>query len=272
MDSRFRAAAEMCVGTRLGGAKDRGCMPKKSVTLSNGKSWQSRGDTLEYFRALRDRQKLDTPISDPGDHDDLLALLERYDLAIVDGPTKIGAGVDHFETRVNVTNGGRNVGFWVIRSDGSETDFSFIRAVNAAPKRAVEQLTDACRRAVYAELQTAKIRHFAMYGDDNGRIRCALSGDPIDERDTALEYIEAGFAELVRSFARTQGWEELIPAGVISDPADAQTTTAFISADHAEAFRDFHRASAKIRLVKKSARTHRTRESSAANSIRLLEL
>jgi hypothetical protein len=110
-------------------------VPKKAVRLGNGKEWPSRGEAISYFRDLRDRQEIGVPIADHSAHQDLLALLERYDLSIVDGPGKIGVGIDHFETRINITNGGRSVGFWAIRVDGTETDFSFIRAVNEAPKR-----------------------------------------------------------------------------------------------------------------------------------------
>lgn len=247
-------------------------MAKKSVSLRNGRSWSARGEAIAYFRDLRDRQPLNTPIEDPNDHDDLLALLERYDLTIADGPTKIGVGVDHFETRVNITNGGRNVGFWVVRRDGSETDFSFIRAINEAPKRRIEQLSDACRGAVFAELQTAKIKHFATHGDESGQVRCAVSGLPVHQNDAVLDYVEAGFAELVRTFARTQGWDDGIPTGVISEPSDAQMTTVFISAPHADAFRYFHRATAKIRLVSKVEKRRRTDFPAAATAALLMEL
>jgi hypothetical protein len=226
-------------------------MAKKAVSLRNGRAWGSRGEAISYFRHLRDRQTLNAPIDDPSDHDDLLALLERYDLTITDGPTKIGVGVDRFETRINVTNGGRNVGFWAVRRDGSETDFSFIRAINEAPKRGIEQLSDACRGAVSAELQTAKIRYFTLHGDDQGRVPCSVTGDLIHEHSAALDYVERSFAELIRDFCGSQGWEEGIPRGIISESADAQTTTVFTSANHANAFREFHRAEARIRVVRK---------------------
>jgi len=34
-------------------------------------------------------------VEDRNDHDDLVALLERYDEASIDGPSKTGAGIDH---------------------------------------------------------------------------------------------------------------------------------------------------------------------------------
>lgn len=247
-------------------------MAKKPVRLNNGKAWQSKGGAINYFRDLRDRHPIGTPISDPSDHRDLLALLERYELAITDEPGKIGVGVDHFETRINVTNGGRNVGFWVIRVDGSETDFSFIRAVNEAPKRELEQLSDACRGAVFPELQTAKILYFATHADKLGTVPCALTGIRLSANESALEYVHTSFAQIVKAFADAQAWTATLPSGVLSEPADAQTTTVFVSQDYAAAFRQFHRASAKICVVSKSIRRRRVGGASAEATIRFLEL
>ena len=247
-------------------------MAKKPVRLANGKEWPSRGDAISYFRELRDRHPIGAPILDRSDHDDLLALLERYDLAITDGPAKIGAGVDHFETRINVTNGGRNIGFWALRVDGTETDFSFIRAVNEAPKRDLEQLADACREAVFPEMQSAKSLYFAAHGDQSGLVACALTGDPISADECALEYVGARFGQLVKDYADAQGWGTSVPAEVVSQAADAQTATIFVSREHEEGFRRFHRANAKIRVVSKTARTSGLSAAAPRTQERFLEL
>lgn len=247
-------------------------MAKKPVILSNGRSWSSRGGAIDFFRELRDRYAIGAVVTDPYDHDDLLALLQRYDMSRFEGPSKIGAGVDHFETRMNVKNGGKNVGFWVVRVDGSETDFSFIRAVNEAPKREQEQLTDACRTAVYADLQSARIAYFAAHSDQSGRVLCELSGEAILERESAFEYVGRGFSDLVRDFASSQGWSGAVPEGVLSAPADAQTTTTFASQSHAAAFRSFHRISARIRVVTKEIARRRSGRGQPSKSARYLAL
>ncbi|WP_346910913.1 DUF3223 domain-containing protein [uncultured Roseibium sp.] len=247
-------------------------MVRKPVRLANGKEWPSRGDAISYFRELRDRYPVGAPILDCSDHEDLLALLERYDLAITDGPPKIGAGVDHFETRINITNGGRNVGFWAIRVDGTETDFSFIRAVNETPKRELEQLVDACREAVFPEIQSAKNHYFAVHGDETGRVVCRLTGEAISLHECALEYVGARFSQLVKNYADAQGWGTAIPAGIVSQPADAQTESIFISREHQEGFCRFHRAVAKIRVVSKAARVSRSVAPAPLIEERFLEL
>lgn len=247
-------------------------MAKKPVRLNNGKEWPSRGDAINYFRELRDRQSIGAPISEPSDHDDLLALLERYDFAIGDAPGKIGVGVNHFETRINVTNGGRSVGFWVVRVDGSETDFSFIRAVNEAPKRELEQLSDACREAVFPELQSAKALYFATHADTHGKVSCAFTGNSITVKECALEYLQSGFAQIVKTFADLKGWGVKIPPNILTEPADAQTTTVFASPDCAAAFRQFHRETAQICVVDKANRRSHLMPVSAELPLRLLEL
>ena len=247
-------------------------MAKKPVSLNNGRSWPSRGAAIDYFRELRDRYPVGATNSDPADHSDLMALLKRYDMCGLDGPSKIGAGVDRFETRLNITNGGRNVGFWVIRVDGSETDFSFIRAVNKAPKAAFDQLVDACRTVVQPELQSARIAYFAMHADRSGRVVCAISGDLISERDCGLDYAEKGFSELVGDFAIVQGWQGGIPGGVLSAPADAQTTTSFASQSYAAAFRKFHRTTARVRVVSKPLVRKRHDGLQAGEEAKYLEL
>jgi hypothetical protein len=66
----------------------------------------------------------------PEDHEDLAALLIRYDAAIEDsGTTKIGVGIECFKRQSNAELGWSTDGFWVYRSDGTSIDFSYIKAV-----------------------------------------------------------------------------------------------------------------------------------------------
>ncbi|WP_134093210.1 hypothetical protein [Novosphingobium sp. PhB55] len=123
--------------------------------------------------------------------------------------------------------------------------------MNEAPKGAFDQLVDACRTVVQAELQCARIAYFAMHADRSGSVVCEVSGDRISERNCGLEYAGRGFSELVGDFALAQGWQDGIPEGALSAPADAQTTTSFASPPYATAFREFHRTTARVRVVSK---------------------
>jgi hypothetical protein len=73
----------------------------KSVSLPNGRFWKTQTAALDHFKNMLRRHADEQIVEDYIDHDDLVALLERYDAVIVDGPAKIGRGIDYFFRRQN---------------------------------------------------------------------------------------------------------------------------------------------------------------------------
>lgn len=234
-------------------------MPTKPLVLPNGKSFPSRGAAEAYFLDMRLRYRLNTPIDGPMDHDDLLSLLERYDEAIHDGPSKIGAGIGHFEARLNRTNGGTNVGFWAVRINNSETDFSIIKAVAAKGSTEAQQFSDACRVAIADDLNEAKRIHFENWGDPAGTVECEATGVRIERSQARADYVVTSIRDIVNGFRVVKGWDEKLPAGVITRPTDAQTITRFEDPTAAAAFRRYHHSVAQIRIVAKDASADRLR-------------
>jgi Protein of unknown function (DUF3223) len=221
----------------------------KSINLPNGRSWKSQTAALTHFKDMLARHSDNQVVEDRSDHDDLVALLERYDAVITDSPAKIGSGVEHFFRRRNIGEGYSTPGFWVHRIDGTDTDFSYISAVKGEPKSNAQEFYDACRGAVAADLFAAKKRHFETHGNDAGRVPCDLSDELITFAEAHLDHAYPTFGQLVVSFRAARGWQHGVPGGVLSPPADAQITTSFIDASAAEAFRQFHRGAATLRIV-----------------------
>lgn len=95
------------------------------------RSFRTQSSALEHFKALLHRYQDGQRIADQGDHADLVALIARYDpvLDAVGEPTKGAGQIAHFERRLNTGTGWSSSGFWVVRQDGSATDFSYIDAV-----------------------------------------------------------------------------------------------------------------------------------------------
>ena len=81
--------------------------------LSNGREFKSQKAAKEHFREILRAYENGRVITDPSHHDDLVALLERYDNAVTDTSSKIGTGIDHFERRINPGSGYSTPGFWV---------------------------------------------------------------------------------------------------------------------------------------------------------------
>jgi Protein of unknown function (DUF3223) len=221
----------------------------KPVQLQNGRAWKTQGAALAHFKEMLARYADEDTVEDRVDHDDLVALLERYDAVIPDGPSKIGDGIDSFLRRRNVFEGFSTPSFWVRRVNGSETDFSYIHAVKGQPKTNAQEFYDACREAIAADLVAAKKRHFSTYGDADGRVPCDLTDRLIAFDEAHLDHAYPTFGQLVLSFRAAREWQHAVPEDVVTAPMDAQTTTTFIDPAVAASFRQFHHAAAMLRII-----------------------
>src|SRR5690606_32813178 len=149
----------------------------KPVVIGS-RSFRTQKSALDHYKTLLHRYQDGDRISDPGDHADLVALVERYDpiLDQVGEPAKGCGQIGHCERRLNTGTGWSNSGFWVVRLDGSATDFSDIWAVKGLPGDRSKDFYGACREAVALDLVLAKKRAFAEHGDAHGLGGRGLSG------------------------------------------------------------------------------------------------
>jgi len=238
-------------------------------------SFRTQKSALDHYKALLHRYQDGDRISDPGDHADLVALVERYDpiLDQVGEPAKGCGQIGHFERRLNTGTGWSNSGFWVVRLDGSATDFSYIWAVKGLPGDRSKDFYGACREAVALDLVLAKKRAFAEHGDAHGLVACELTGVMVSIDDAHLDHAWPNFSHIVSGFRAARGWSGDIPDGIVSAPADGQTTPTFVDKAVADAFRDYHHNQAMLRILSKSANLQtasQARRPKIARPVRLL--
>lgn len=106
----------------------------KSVQLSNGRQWRTQKDALQHFKQMLARHENGDRVSETADHDDLFALIARYDGVLAAAEvTNTGSRIECFSRERNVGDGWSTDGFYVDRTDGTSIDFSYIGAVNCAP-------------------------------------------------------------------------------------------------------------------------------------------
>lgn len=152
------------------------------------RTWRTKAAALNHFKAMLARHTDGAVVEDRNDREDLVALLERYDEAITDGPSKTGTGIDYFTRTRNNFNGYSTPSFWVHRTDGTATDFSYISGVNGQPKGLSREFYDACRAAVQDDLIAAKRRFFNEHGDEQGCVPCEITGTHIGFEDAHLDH------------------------------------------------------------------------------------
>ena len=231
----------------------------KSVTLQNGRTWSTQTAALHHFKSISARYKDGDVINSSEDHDDLLALLVRYDMLKVSEQSKLGAGIERFERRVNRREGYSSSGFWAVRADGTETDFSYISAVKGIPKPVTHQYYDACRNAVSAALSARKQENFDRFADENGCVPCDITGLQIRYEEARLRHAHPAFGVLVEGFRKMRRWKWDQIHQLLTVPGDAQISTTFVDKRHAEAFRAYHHERAILHIVSKKALDGRNR-------------
>lgn len=223
----------------------------KQVELSNGRTWPTKKAATEHFRDMLSRYVDGDVVSDFNDHSDLTALLERFDTLVAEGPSKIGPGIERFERRLNRGDGWSSSGFWVVRVDGTATDFSYPNAVSGNPKPISQEFYDACHNAVARDLLNMKQTQFDRFGDGDGRLECDVTGDLIAYGEAHLAHAHPPFGVIVNGFREAKGWAGKLPAGLLTVAGDAQLSTTFSDDLHATEFKDFHHGIAVMRIVSK---------------------
>lgn len=219
------------------------------------RTFRTQGSALEHYKAMLHRYQDGQRIRDPDDHADLVALIERFDMVLeaVGEPAKGAGQIGHFERQLNIGTGWSTSGFWVVRQDGTATDFSYIDAVKGKPKGISQDFYNACRQAVSLDLILAKKQAFAQYGDDQGRVECELTRKMVTCEEAHLDHAWPYFSHLVSGFRAARGWSRDIPDDIVSAPADRQTTATFLDGAVADAFRAFHHDQAVMRILSREA-------------------
>jgi hypothetical protein len=197
------------------------------------RSFPTKGAAGNYLRAM-----LATGEIPDGEFSVLVALLEKHPEA----SDKIGSGVARFEVRGAVF-GSRC--FYVIRTDGTETDFSYRSCLNGKRATPWREYLEACRTAVEDDMRQAKARHFARYGD---AVRCEETGNQVTSEEADVDHAPPiTFEVIARFYARELGLK--IDRNLVTAPADGQFQVRFRSAEIAEGFRAFHRRHAHLRIL-----------------------
>lgn len=87
------------------------------------RAFEKAGDATLFFRKILNRYSVGAYVSE-GDATELAALLKRHD----EYAEKVGSGIDHFEVQP-APDGHAGKCFWIVRTDKSRTDFSFMHCL-----------------------------------------------------------------------------------------------------------------------------------------------
>lgn len=203
-----------------------------------------------YFGEMLRRHNPRTPIPEP-DASELAALLQRHH----ESKEKIGSGIDHFEVRLNPPY--NTFGFHVVRTDGTATDFSYLKCVDGAPSPLAEAKR-AMREEVRDDILQAKRAYFAEHADADGRIRCVATGAPISIEQADADHVAPWYFDvLATSFIRARGIDL---TGFVTPAADNQYVPRIADRVLAGEWREFHHELAGLRIISRAENCARSQD------------
>jgi hypothetical protein len=185
----------------------------------------------EAIRKVLYRYQPGETVGRPEDQEFLADLVQNHP----DPASKIGVGIARFEVRRNL----KTPGFWIIRTDGSDTDFSFVKCLR--PPTHPQLVRTALRRSV--DEQIWQFRDHALGG---GQMVCSVSGDPIDRLNCHVDHDDPTFSDLVDAYVAAHGGYE---AFQVVETVDGAFGRRLADAQVEVAWQAWHKANANLRLV-----------------------
>ena len=214
----------------------------KKVEIST-KSFPTQKAASEYFREMLNRYASGERVNSD-DTLDLLALVERHPEA----SNKIGIGIDHL--KVTTTLEGSNC-FYIVRKDGSGTDFSFYSCVTGKAPTRKQEVSEAFREAVKLYIWNKRDNFYKDHSRGDGLLPCAKTKEWIRRDEGHIDHMPPmTFEVIVTTFLAGRGLSyDQVP---ISRGADNQTKTVLTDASIAEQFKEYHKSVATLDFVKSS--------------------
>lgn len=133
-----------------------------------------------------------------------------------------------------------NLQFWIKREDGTETDISYLNCIS--PRKKIDEISDACRRAVESIIMEYKIKHVYPTTSDLSRQSIVC----LDEAE--VDHYDMDFVELVNNWVSLNGGEEKIYSK-INETEDGSEITEFTDGALVESFIQYHNSHTHLRLI-----------------------
>lgn len=193
----------------------------------------------EHVRGLLHQFQQGHVIGEPH-HSFLCQLVKRHPEAA----EKIGPGIKHFKVISNYVH--RTPCFCLVRTDGTFTDFSYMKCIT--PPTPWREYVDALRCAVADQIIEAREEAFGFEEE----IRCPLQGILMTRNMTHVDHVPPDtFSVLVERFNDEEWIHEADPPGTTE--GDNESGRQLVDKGLEERWRYFHKVHAKLRVISREA-------------------
>lgn len=159
---------------------------------------------------------------------------------------KVGVGIHHVSIRKNPPYG--TMGFWLTRTDGTETDISYLECLKGSSKR--KEFERACRAAIHPYILDFKQNFF---DDTPGVYYCPYTGEEIDYDTAHVDHRRPHtFRAILDSFVAYEGLD-VDKVEVLGEGLDGVTGNTLADEELEQRWISYHNQRADLQIVSRTA-------------------
>lgn len=202
----------------------------------NDQEWNTKSDASRFFGNWLRSVTPVYEVSGKTEFGLLFELIKKHP----DSLEKIGCGIDRFQIRQNPVFKNSNT-FYLIRKDGSETDFSFRVCISGKQKTKWSDFCAAARSAVSDQIIIYKTSRFFEIDPP----KCWITGKSLTSDSCHVDHVVT-FDELLKSFISLHSIDI---DSEIAQSVDGDIVPRFSSSELKDLWRSYHKANAILNLA-----------------------
>lgn len=194
-----------------------------------GKSFRTKTEIREYVKSILKRY-VSGRILNKNDEEFIISLLENHPSK----DEKIGCGIERIEVRFNPP---KHNGFWIIRKDGTQIDFSYLVCIGGS------SIKSDCKSVARNEVVPFILEFKQDFFQDNEYNICPITGKEISFLNSHVHHSNESFDNLFNEFFKDINLDsiKIVDSGAINK--------LFADRKLAKEWCEFHNSRAKLQVV-----------------------
>lgn len=140
----------------------------------------------------------------------------------------------------------RNRQFYILRADGSDTDFSYIKAISES-KTKLSRIKEALRDSIGYQTIAYKKNYFTENADSKGFVICEETNLKVKMKDSHIDHYPKQFDEILQEWA--DKYSVVSEDVSLTPPGDNGTVWIMDDESLLQSFKDYHAETATYRIV-----------------------
>lgn len=217
-------------------------MRKASTFEIHDQTFNTQSSLKMFIQSILHGSGIELPVSNYN-FEFLSKLLDRHPRR----DEKVGVGIKSFIVRKDIY--GRTKCFWIVRLDGTETEFSYDKCIKGNKvTNPLKLFYEAARVTIDPQIEAYRESYIKAYKDSNGKFPCEKTGKMLSRKEENVDHIPPlTFKKIVENFLEKTN-HDLSSIGY-SGFGDGEVHKKFMDESLKSEFATYHMQVARLRVI-----------------------